>query len=83
MEAEGIDYDVIGLSYYPWWHGPLEQLSRNLDELAERYGRDLIVVETAYPWTFRAREGFPLIVERSMRHCPPRIRPRRRGRRRT
>jgi len=63
MEAEGIDYDVIGLSYYPWWHGPLEQLSRNLDELAERYGRDLIVVETAYPWTFRAREGFPLIVE--------------------
>ncbi|GIO32155.1 MULTISPECIES: glycoside hydrolase family 53 protein [Paenibacillus] len=63
IEAAGIDYDIIGLSYYPWWHGPLEQLSRNLDELSARYGRDLIVVETAYPWTFCAKEGFPLIVE--------------------
>ncbi|MCM3000607.1 arabinogalactan endo-1,4-beta-galactosidase [Paenibacillus cellulositrophicus] len=63
MEAEGVPFDVIGLSYYPWWHGPLEQIERNLQDLSLQFGRDIVVVETAYPWTFRTREGFPLIVE--------------------
>ena len=44
-------FDAIGLSYYPWWHGTLESLSQNLAVLANRYDRDLFVVETAYPWT--------------------------------
>lgn len=47
----GLDFDVIGLSYYPFWHGPLQQLEDNLSDLATRYGKELIVVETAYPWT--------------------------------
>ena len=49
--AEGVAFDVIGLSYYPWWHGTLESLSQNLAALANRYDRDLFVVETSYPWT--------------------------------
>jgi arabinogalactan endo-1,4-beta-galactosidase len=47
----GVEFDVIGLSYYPFWHGPLAALRANLDDLAGRYGKDLVVVETAYPWT--------------------------------
>jgi arabinogalactan endo-1,4-beta-galactosidase len=47
----GFDFDVIGLSFYPWWHGTLADLDTNLDDLATRYEQDLVVVETAYPWT--------------------------------
>ncbi|MGA2499147.1 MAG: glycosyl hydrolase 53 family protein, partial [Tepidisphaeraceae bacterium] len=49
--AEGAEFDVIGLSYYPWWHGDLTKLRNNLNDLAKRYGKDIIVVETAYPWS--------------------------------
>jgi arabinogalactan endo-1,4-beta-galactosidase len=51
LAAAGVDFDVIGLSYYPFWHGPLAALRQNLDDLAGRYGKPLVVVETAYPWT--------------------------------
>ncbi|GGH15531.1 glycoside hydrolase family 53 protein [Paenibacillus segetis] len=57
-------FDTIGLSYYPWWHGTLEDLRNNLENLSLRYNKDIIVVETAYPWTLDPREGFPLIVEK-------------------
>ena len=46
-----VPYDYIGLSFYPWWHGTLTQLSQNLNDLATRYGKNIIVAETAYPWT--------------------------------
>jgi arabinogalactan endo-1,4-beta-galactosidase len=45
-----IPYDVIGLSYYPWWHGTLMDLRENLAFAANEYGKDVIVVETAYYW---------------------------------
>lgn len=59
-----VEFETIGLSYYPWWHGTLEDLHQNLKNLSLRYDKDIIVVETAYPWTLEARDGFPLIVER-------------------
>lgn len=46
----GIPYDVIGFSYYPWWHGTLGDLQTNLAFAATRYGKDIFVVETAYYW---------------------------------
>ncbi len=49
--GQGVDFDVIGLSYYPWWHGTLDDLEANADDLAARYDKDVMVVETAYPWT--------------------------------
>ena len=49
--AEHLDYDVVGLSWYPIYHGTLAQLKANLDELAARYRKPLVVVETAYGWT--------------------------------
>ena len=45
-----IAYDVIGFSYYPWWHGTLMDLRENLAFTANTYGKDIIVVETAYNW---------------------------------
>jgi arabinogalactan endo-1,4-beta-galactosidase len=45
-----ISYDVIGFSYYPWWHGTLMDLRENLAFASKRYGKDVIIVETAYNW---------------------------------
>jgi len=60
--AEHLDYDVVGLSWYPIYHGTLAQLKANLDELAQRYRRPLVVVETAYGWTLdRGDSTAPLL----------------------
>jgi arabinogalactan endo-1,4-beta-galactosidase len=50
VESSAVPYDVIGLSYYPWWHGTLAALQANLQTAATRYGREVMVVEASYPW---------------------------------
>jgi len=45
MNARGVPYDVIGQSYYPKWHGSLEDLQNNLTDLVRRYNKDVILVE--------------------------------------
>lgn len=50
LNSYKISYDVIGFSYYPWWHGSLMDLRENLAFAANEYGKDIIVVETAYNW---------------------------------
>jgi arabinogalactan endo-1,4-beta-galactosidase len=55
--AEGVDFDVIGESYYPIWHGSLADLRANLTDLATRYEKDIVVAETAYPWTTEDGDG--------------------------
>jgi arabinogalactan endo-1,4-beta-galactosidase len=49
--AHHVPFDVMGLSYYPLWHGASNKLRINLHELALRYHHPIIVVETAYNWT--------------------------------
>lgn len=63
MERLGIKFDIIGLSYYPWWHGTLQQLEENITGLSLRYKKEIIVVETAYPWTFTTKEGYQNMVD--------------------
>ncbi len=48
--ASGIPYDVLGQSYYPWWHGSLLDLRENLEFMAREYRKDIILVEVAYNW---------------------------------
>lgn len=45
------DYDIIGLSFYPCWHGTVSQLQNNMNDVSARYNKDVIVVETAHGWT--------------------------------
>jgi len=58
-----VNYDVIGQSYYPWWHGSLNDLREELLSTIKEYGKDVIVVEAAYNWTpgnYRNKPGpFP------------------------
>jgi arabinogalactan endo-1,4-beta-galactosidase len=49
--AHHVPFDVIGLSYYPFWHGNTTKLKGNLHDLALKYHHPIIVVETAYNWT--------------------------------
>jgi arabinogalactan endo-1,4-beta-galactosidase len=47
--AQGVEFDVIGQSYYPKWHGTPDTLRTNLADLAGSYKQDIIVVEYSVP----------------------------------
>ena len=49
LTTAGVDFDVIGQSYYPNWHGTIQNLRDNLRETINHYDKDVMVVETAYP----------------------------------
>ncbi len=57
-----VPFDYIGLSYYPWWHGTLADLQNNLNDLAVRYHKPLLVVETAYPWSLENNDNMGNLV---------------------
>ena len=53
MKAGGIDYDIIGLSYYPAFHGSLSKLETALTALERKqYGKDMMIVETGYSYAW-------------------------------
>jgi arabinogalactan endo-1,4-beta-galactosidase len=60
--ANGVPFDAIGASYYPYWHGELSGLAANLNDLATRYGKPIYLVETAYPFTTEDSDGFANII---------------------
>lgn len=56
----GEDFEIIGLSYYPFWHGTLQMLEDNMNDIAERYGKELVVAEVSMGYTmedYKAYEG--------------------------
>ncbi len=53
IEENGVtDYDIVGLSYYPYWHGTFGDLKDNINNIYSKLGKEVIVVETAYPFTY-------------------------------
>ena len=54
LVAAKLDFDVIGMSYYPYWHGTFKMLFGNVDMLRERYHKPIWIVETAYGFTTEA-----------------------------
>ena len=51
LDYYSVDYDVFASSYYPYWHGTLENLSAVLGSIAGTYGKKVMVVETSYAYT--------------------------------
>ncbi len=45
MIARGVEFDIMGISYYPRWHGTLDDLNYNLNDLVARYNKPVNVVE--------------------------------------
>ena len=56
------DFDIIGVSYYPFWHGTLDQLQANINDISQRYNKDVIVVETAYGYTTKNFDQMAIFV---------------------
>ena len=49
LDAFGVDYDIIGLSYYPMWHKSISNLDATLDSLAAAFPcKEVMIVETAF-----------------------------------
>ena len=46
-----VDYDIFASSYYPYWHGTLENLSAVLTEISENYSKKVMIAETSYAYT--------------------------------
>ena len=61
----GIDFDFIGQSYYPWWHGSLLDLRSNMIFMAETYKKPIILVEVAYCSSPTEYKGKPAPFEES------------------
>jgi arabinogalactan endo-1,4-beta-galactosidase len=59
LREKGICFDDIGLSYYSLWHGPMENYKKNINDLAVRYGKNILIVETAYPYTAEDGDDTP------------------------
>jgi arabinogalactan endo-1,4-beta-galactosidase len=57
MVSAGVPFDVIGLSYYPFFHGPVSAMRANVDDLATRYGKQIVIAESQYPWTLAAGDS--------------------------
>lgn len=52
-----LDFDIIGLTYYPMWHGTMDDLQYNLNDISARYNKDVMIVETAYAFTLADGDG--------------------------
>jgi arabinogalactan endo-1,4-beta-galactosidase len=51
LVSRGVPFDVIGLSYYPFFHGTISQMRANVDALATQFRKPIIIAETQYAWT--------------------------------
>ena len=62
FSRNGEDFDIIGMSYYPFWHGTLDELKLNMEDMNRRYGKDIIIAEVSMGFTmedYRRYEGDP------------------------
>ena len=50
MQGACVDFDIIGFSYYPYWHGTMAQFFNNVD-MCKKFGKKLMIVETGYAFT--------------------------------
>lgn len=57
IKAKGVAWDVTGLSYYCMWHGSLATMGGVVSDMRSRYGKDVVIAETAYPFTAANADG--------------------------
>ena len=51
IKAQGVNWDITGLSYYCYWHGSMSNMTSVVSDMKSRYGKSVIIAETAYPFT--------------------------------
>lgn len=58
LKTYEVDYDIFATSYYSFWHGTTEKLTSQLAAVAEKYDKDVLVMETSYAYTNEDGDGF-------------------------
>ena len=57
LQVKEIDYDIVGLSFYPYWHGTMEDLKNAITHVRNTYGKKVYVAENAYCYTSEDGDG--------------------------
>jgi len=57
LEVGGVDYDIFSTSFYPFWHGSLDNLAYQLTNVAEQFGKYVMVAEVSYAFTYEDFDG--------------------------
>lgn len=58
LKEYGVDYDIFGLSYYPFWDGTNENMQNVAKNIMDRYGKKVVIAETSYCYTEKDGDGF-------------------------
>ena len=57
LQVKEIDYDIVGLSFYPYWHGTMEDLKNAITHVRDTYDKKVYVAENAYCYTSEDGDG--------------------------
>lgn len=57
LEKYNVNYDILGTSYYPYWHGTLSNLKKELSYVQTKHNKDAMVLETSYAYTLDDSDG--------------------------
>ncbi len=57
LDRYEVDYDVFASSYYPYWHGTLENVTALLKTIADTYKKKVMIIETAYAYSLQDSDG--------------------------
>lgn len=57
LDVFGVEYDIFATSYYPFWHGTLENLTEQLQKVVDRTGKKVMIAETAWAYTVEDTDG--------------------------
>ncbi|QLG39806.1 glycosyl hydrolase 53 family protein [Paenibacillus sp. E222] len=62
LEKRDLKYDIIGLSYYPFWHGTFADVRKTMNEVSVKYGKEVIIAETSYPFSYKNGDAHGNII---------------------
>ena len=57
LQNNNVDYDILATSYYPYWHGTLDNLKQQFETVKNTYCKDVMVAETSYAYTLEDSDG--------------------------
>lgn len=59
LQYYNLDYDLFATSYYPYWHGSLDNLKNVLNNINDKYHKKTMIMETSYAYTDMDTDYFP------------------------
>nr|WP_275440301.1 glycosyl hydrolase 53 family protein [Paenibacillus sp. ACRRY] len=62
VEKRGLKYDIIGLSYYPFWHGTFADVRQTMNTVSNKYKKEVIIAETSYPFSYKNGDAHGNII---------------------